>query len=58
MAVLIGEEFRFAKGKERVCWFPTSQDALYYLKQHPVTDVLVLLKGSNSNKIWLLAEAL
>ncbi len=58
LAVLIGEEFRFAEGKERVCWFPTSQEALDYLKQHPVTDALVLLKGSNSNKMWLLKEAL
>lgn len=58
LALLIGEEFRFAQGKERVCWFPSSQEALNYLKQHPVTGALVLLKGSNSNKMWILADAL
>ncbi len=57
-ALLVGEEFRFASKEPFVQWFSTSADALDYLADHPISDALVLLKGSNSNKMWLLEEKL
>lgn len=57
LVVLVGEEFRFAKG-DNVRWFATSDEAAEYLKENLLSGALVLIKGSNSNKMWLLKEVL
>ncbi|MDY5969101.1 MAG: Mur ligase family protein [Bacteroidales bacterium] len=56
--ILIGNEFQFTQGNEKIKWFPTSADALSYLMAHPIQNAVVLLKGSNSNKMWELEKAL
>ena len=56
--MLVGEEFHFADGQQSVRWFPDVNAVKDYLALHPVTDALVLLKGSNSNRLWLLEESL
>lgn len=53
---LVGEEFRFAESIDGVMWFHDSAAAADYFRQHPVSDATVLLKGSNSNRMWLLEE--
>ena len=55
---LVGEEFRFAEREKNVRWFATSGDALDYLKSNQISGATILIKGSNSNKMWLLEEAL
>ncbi len=54
--VLVGEEFQFAADK--VLWFPTSAAAADYLRSHPIEDAVVLLKGSNATRMWILQEVL
>ncbi len=54
--VLVGEEFRFAADK--VLWFATSAEAADYLRNHPIEEAVVLLKGSNATRMWTLQEVL
>jgi UDP-N-acetylmuramoyl-tripeptide--D-alanyl-D-alanine ligase len=56
--MLIGDEFRFAEGSERVEWFENTEAAAERLKQNPVIGAMVLVKGSNSNRMWTLEEVL
>ena len=56
--LLIGEEFRFADGTDGVLWFADSDAACQYLAAHPIDGALVLVKGSNSNRLWQLEELL
>lgn len=56
--ILVGDEFMFAKDKDGVHWFPTSSDACEYLGENRITGATVLIKGSNSNKMWLLENVL
>ncbi len=58
MAYLVGEEFRFAEGAERVRWFATSADVVDCLKNNPIEGATILIKGSNSNKMWQIEEVL
>lgn len=56
--VLIGEEFAFVQNDARFNWFADSTAAKNYLVSHPLADATILLKGSNSTKMWLLEEVL
>jgi len=56
--LLIGEEFCFADGQQGVVWFPDVDAAKTYLEAHPITQSLILLKGSNSNHLWQLESLL
>ena len=56
--VLIGEEFAFVQNDARFNWFADSTAAKNYLASHPLADATILLKGSNSTKMWLLEEVL
>ncbi len=56
--VLVGDEFRFAEGEKDVMWFANSGDALAHLKANQLSGATILIKGSNSNKMWVLEEAL
>lgn len=55
---LVGEEFGFAAANPDVQWFPTSEEAVKFLQEHPIIDANILIKGSNSTKMWLLEEVL
>lgn len=50
--VLVGEEFRFTDGDNGTKWFATSDDVVMYLREHPFEGCTILIKGSNSNKMW------
>ena len=54
-ACLVGEEFKkamespsFAGTDRRISWFPTADALAEHLKQHPVSDTVILIKGSHS----------
>ncbi len=57
-AVLIGPEFAFAEGQPNVLHFPSSDVAVEYFAEHPLSGATVLLKGSNSTRMWKLEEVL
>ena len=56
--VLIGPEFAFAKEMEGVEWYQDSSAACEYYRVHVVEGATILIKGSNSTKMWLLEEVL
>ncbi len=51
--LLVGEEFRKALAAHSVdcLWFETSQALADWLKEHPVKDAVVLVKGSRSQQM-------
>ena len=55
---LVGPEFKFANGKDKVTWWNTTDEALEYLKQASLSNATILIKGSNSNHLWTLIPAL
>lgn len=55
---LVGEEFEFAATDNGVKWFATSDDVREYLRTNPLEGCVVLIKGSNSNKMWQIEEVL
>ena len=57
-AVLIGPEFAFAEGRPNVLYFPSSDMAVEYFAEHPLSGASVLLKGSNSTRMWKLEGVL
>ena len=58
LVVLVGEEFKFAKGMSHTLWFPTSDDARKHFEDNPLSGKTILLKGSNSNRMWVIEPAL
>lgn len=56
--VLVGLEFAFAEGKSNVKWFADSDAAAAYFAEHPLSGAMVLLKGSNSTRMWQLEKVL
>lgn len=57
-AVLVGPEYAFADGKPNIRWFPDVDAAVAYFAEHPLNGATVLLKGSNSTRMWKLEEVL
>ncbi len=60
-AILVGPEFAFVHDNpfySRLLWFPDVEAAKAYLQAHPLTHRTILLKGSNSTRMWLLEEVL
>ena len=56
--ILIGDEFRFAAGRPGVVWFAATEDVAQRLKDNPIEGATVLVKGSNSNRLWTLEQYL
>lgn len=57
--ILVGPEFEApAKGMQGIEWFATSADAKDYFADHPIANASILLKGSNSTRMWVLEEVL
>lgn len=55
--VLVGEEFRpFCTEASGLEWFESSARAKEHFDQHPVQGFTVLIKGSNSNRMWELVD--
>ena len=60
-AILVGEEFQFVSTEphyHKIQWFPDVEAAKASLRQTPPTGCTILLKGSNSTRMWLLEEVL
>ena len=60
-AILVGEEFSFVADNpaySHLQWFPDVEAAKASLRQTPPTGCTILLKGSNSTRMWLLEEVL
>ena len=60
-AILVGEEFGFVADNpaySHLQWFPDVEAAKASLRQTPPTGCTILLKGSNSTRMWLLEEVL
>ncbi len=60
-AILVGEEFQFVSTEpqyHKIQWFPDVEAAKAILRQTPPTGCTILLKGSNSTRMWLLEEVL
>ena len=54
----VGEEFRAAAEAEHFEWFPDVEAVKQYLQDNPIKDRLILVKGSNSTRLWQLPECL
>ena len=60
-AILVGEEFQFVSTEpqyHKIPWFPNVEAAKASLRQTLPTGCTILLKGSNSTRMWLLEEVL
>ena len=60
-AILVGTEFSFVADNpaySRLQWFPDVEASKASLRQTPPTGCTILLKGSNSTRMWLLEEVL
>ena len=60
-AILVGEEFQFVSTEpqyHKIQWFPNVEAAKASLRQTTPTGCTILLKGSNSTRMWLLEEVL
>ncbi len=60
-AILVGEEFSFVHDNpaySSLQWFPDVEAAKATLSQTPLSGCTILLKGSNSTRMWLLEEVL
>ena len=60
-AILVGEEFQFVSTEpqyHKIQWFPDVEAAKASLRQTTPTGCTILLKGSNSTRMWLLEEVL
>ena len=55
--LLIGDEFP-TTDDHRITWFATTEEALSELERHPIAGATILLKGSNSNRLWTLEQKL
>lgn len=55
--MLIGDEFP-ATDDHRITHFPTTEETLSELERNPIKQATILLKGSNSNKLWTLEQVL
>ena len=57
-AILVGPHFIKAANSPFTTFFSTSDEALHYLKQFPVCNTTILVKGSRGIKLEKLVEAL
>lgn len=57
--VFVGEEFSFVKGNNAsTLWFATSSEAREHFSKNRLENCTILVKGSNSTKMWILEEIL
>lgn len=60
-SILVGPEFAFVHNNPdyaRLLWFADVEAAKAHLLSHPMSQRTILLKGSNSTRMWLLEEVL
>ena len=56
--LLVGPEFEGLALRPEMTLFKTTEAVKQYLEQHPVSGATVLVKGSNTNRLWTLEESL
>lgn len=56
--LLVGTHFMKAAKERKITSFPFVEDALIYIKQHPIKKATVLIKGSRGIKLEKIAELL
>ncbi len=56
--ILVGENFKIFSDKIKGLYFDDSEKATSWLKENPIEDSLILIKGSRSSKMEKLMEAL
>lgn len=49
--LLVGSEFNTTNCPSDYNWFPSTNELLDFLKQHPIKNRFILVKGSRSNKL-------
>ena len=56
--LLVGPEFRGIGLSPRMRLFATTEELAEWLGEHPVQGAVVLVKGSNTNRLWTLEDML
>ena len=56
--LLVGPEWAPLPHPDNMLLFPDTEAVAAYLKEHPVTGATILVKGSNTNRLWTLEELL
>lgn len=56
--LLIGTEFNGINLPHSMLWFPDTQAVHTHLLQHPIKGATILIKGSNTNRLWTLEDLL
>ena len=56
--ILVGENFKIFSDKIKGLYFDDSEKATSWLKQNPLEDSFILIKGSRSSKMEKIMEAL
>ena len=56
--LLVGPEFESLSLPLPMQNFPDTEAVAAYLKEHPVSGATILIKGSNTNRLWTLEELL
>ena len=56
--LLVGPEWAPLPHPANMLLFPDTEAVTAYLKEHPVSGATILVKGSNTNRLWTLEEML
>ena len=56
--LLVGPEWTSLPHHDNMLLFPDTEAVAAYLKEHPVSGATILIKGSNTNRLWTLEELL
>ena len=56
--LLVGPEWAPLSHPANMLLFPDTEAVTAYLKEHPVSGATILVKGSNTNRLWTLEELL
>ena len=56
--LLVGPEWAPLSHPANMLLFPDTEAVTAYLKEHPVSGATILVKGSNTNRLWTLEEML
>lgn len=56
--LLVGPEWEGLPHPDHMLLFPDTESVSHYLQQHPVTGATLLIKGSNTNRLWTLESEL
>ncbi len=56
--LLVGPEFESMSLPENMLRFPDTEAVRAWLQEHPVSGATILVKGSNTNRLWTLEELL